>query len=246
MQPVSAPKALLGRWEGRLCGHERVAVAGRGGDLSSDLFRRGSKGAAPASTWGFSDPVVCSQPRRREEGPRGTWASLGQGRRLPGKLGPQSLARARCAPLAACLQVEQGTEGRCPKLLRSGLVASLSPRAPRRPCQGPAPAPTGDTLDGTVFSGDLPTEPSRVTASTSHPDLLGGWDAWAEASAPTSATEGTARRDRVPSPGGEAGRARRCGWGAPPGLLPRGLNPLREPCPWLPWLLALPIPRFSP
>uniref|UniRef100_A0A8D0P188 Cyclin-G-associated kinase n=1 Tax=Sus scrofa TaxID=9823 RepID=A0A8D0P188_PIG len=66
----------------------------------------------------------------------------------------------------------------------------------------PPPACSSDFLR----LGDLPTEPSRVTASTSHPDLLGGWDAWAEASAPTSATEGTARRDRVPSPGGEAGR----------------------------------------
>lgn len=29
-----------------------------------------------------------------------------------------------------------------------------------------------------------------MAASTSHPDLLGGWDAWAEAPAPTPATEG--------------------------------------------------------
>uniref|UniRef100_A0A8D0P0T1 Cyclin G associated kinase n=1 Tax=Sus scrofa TaxID=9823 RepID=A0A8D0P0T1_PIG len=50
----------------------------------------------------------------------------------------------------------------------------------------PPPACSSDFLR----LGDLPTEPSRVTASTSHPDLLGGWDAWAEASAPTSATEG--------------------------------------------------------
>lgn len=30
-----------------------------------------------------------------------------------------------------------------------------------------------------------------MTASTSHPDLLGGWEAWAEAPAPAAAAEGT-------------------------------------------------------
>ncbi|XP_049742474.1 cyclin-G-associated kinase isoform X1 [Elephas maximus indicus] len=42
--------------------------------------------------------------------------------------------------------------------------------------------------------GDLPAEPSRMTASSSHPDLLGGWDTWAEAAAsvpaPKPAAEG--------------------------------------------------------
>uniref|UniRef100_A0A8C3W441 Cyclin-G-associated kinase n=1 Tax=Catagonus wagneri TaxID=51154 RepID=A0A8C3W441_9CETA len=50
----------------------------------------------------------------------------------------------------------------------------------------PPPACSSDFL----HLGDLPTEPSRVTASASHPDLLGGWDAWADAPAPASATEG--------------------------------------------------------
>ncbi|XP_031295099.2 cyclin-G-associated kinase isoform X2 [Camelus dromedarius] len=35
--------------------------------------------------------------------------------------------------------------------------------------------------------GDLPAEPSRTTASAPNPDLLGGWDAWAEAPVPTPA-----------------------------------------------------------
>lgn len=47
-----------------------------------------------------------------------------------------------------------------------------------------------------VSIGSLPAEPSKVTASSSHPDLLGGWDAWAEAAVPTpapmSAAEGKA------------------------------------------------------
>ncbi|XP_007953955.1 cyclin-G-associated kinase [Orycteropus afer afer] len=41
---------------------------------------------------------------------------------------------------------------------------------------------------------DLPAEPSRMTASSSHPDLLGGWDTWAGATAsmpaPKPAAEG--------------------------------------------------------
>lgn len=40
--------------------------------------------------------------------------------------------------------------------------------------------------------GDVPAEPSRISTSASHPDLLGGWDSWAEAPAPAPATEGTA------------------------------------------------------
>ncbi|XP_059963434.1 cyclin-G-associated kinase isoform X3 [Mesoplodon densirostris] len=46
--------------------------------------------------------------------------------------------------------------------------------------------------------GDLPAEPSKMAASTSHPDLLGGWDAWAEAPAPVPAAEGP-----FISPGGQ-------------------------------------------
>ncbi|XP_046512108.1 cyclin-G-associated kinase isoform X1 [Equus quagga] len=50
----------------------------------------------------------------------------------------------------------------------------------------PPPACSPDFL----HLGDLPAEPGKMAASTSHPDLLGGWDAWAEAPAPTPATEG--------------------------------------------------------
>ncbi|XP_053778598.1 cyclin-G-associated kinase isoform X2 [Desmodus rotundus] len=50
----------------------------------------------------------------------------------------------------------------------------------------PPPACSTDFLQ----LGDVPAEPSRVTASASHPDLLGGWDTWAEAPAPTPAMEG--------------------------------------------------------
>ncbi|KAB0398243.1 hypothetical protein E2I00_008833, partial [Balaenoptera physalus] len=59
----------------------------------------------------------------------------------------------------------------------------------------PASAPSART---TVPAGDLPAEPSKMTASTSHPDLLGGWDAWAEAPAPAPAAEGP-----FVSPGGQ-------------------------------------------
>lgn len=45
-----------------------------------------------------------------------------------------------------------------------------------------------------LLAGNLPAEPSKVTASSSHQDLLGGWDAWAEAAVPELASEG-----RVPA-----------------------------------------------
>ena len=50
----------------------------------------------------------------------------------------------------------------------------------------------GDAPDSVaIFPGDIPAEPSKMTASASHPDLLGGWEAWAEAPAPAPASEGT-------------------------------------------------------
>ncbi|XP_053528240.1 cyclin-G-associated kinase isoform X2 [Artibeus jamaicensis] len=51
-----------------------------------------------------------------------------------------------------------------------------------------APPPTCST--NFLQLGDVPAESSRMTASASHPDLLGGWAAWADAPAPTPATEG--------------------------------------------------------
>uniref|UniRef100_A0A5F8A4R1 Cyclin-G-associated kinase n=1 Tax=Macaca mulatta TaxID=9544 RepID=A0A5F8A4R1_MACMU len=53
----------------------------------------------------------------------------------------------------------------------------------------PPPSSSADFL----HLGDLPGEPSKMTASSSNPDLLGGWAAWTEtaasAVAPTPATE---------------------------------------------------------
>ncbi|XP_063664615.1 cyclin-G-associated kinase isoform X41 [Pan troglodytes] len=55
----------------------------------------------------------------------------------------------------------------------------------------PPPSCSADFL----HLGDLPGEPSKMTASSSNPDLLGGWAAWTEtaasAVAPTPATEGS-------------------------------------------------------
>ncbi|XP_063475416.1 cyclin-G-associated kinase isoform X15 [Symphalangus syndactylus] len=62
----------------------------------------------------------------------------------------------------------------------------------------PPPSCSADFLQ----LGDLPGEPSKMTASSSNPDLLGGWAAWTEtaasAVAPTPATEGP-----LFSPGGQ-------------------------------------------
>ncbi|XP_004432258.1 PREDICTED: cyclin-G-associated kinase [Ceratotherium simum simum] len=62
----------------------------------------------------------------------------------------------------------------------------------------PPPACSADFL----HLGDLPAEPSKMAASTSHPDLLGGWDAWAEAPAPAPATEGPFPPGGQPAPSG--------------------------------------------
>ncbi|KAM5283690.1 cyclin-G-associated kinase isoform 4-T4 [Hipposideros larvatus] len=50
----------------------------------------------------------------------------------------------------------------------------------------PPPACSTDFLQ----LGDVLAESSKMPASASHPDLLGGWDTWAEAPAPTPAPEG--------------------------------------------------------
>lgn len=55
------------------------------------------------------------------------------------------------------------------------------------PCTHSAPPPSCAAF---LPLGDLQVEPSKVTASSSHPDLLGGWDAWAEATVPGPAPEG--------------------------------------------------------
>ncbi|XP_032488329.1 cyclin-G-associated kinase isoform X4 [Phocoena sinus] len=68
------------------------------------------------------------------------------------------------------------------------------------PASFPATHSAPPLARGTNFLhlGDLPAEPSKMIASTSHPDLLGGWDAWAEAPAPAPAAEGP-----FVSPGGQ-------------------------------------------
>lgn len=39
-----------------------------------------------------------------------------------------------------------------------------------------------------LLPGDLSAEPNKVIASSSHPDLLGGWDTWAETAMPGPAS----------------------------------------------------------
>lgn len=67
---------------------------------------------------------------------------------------------------------------------------SDSPAAPSAsfPSTHSAPPPACST--DFLQLGDVLAESSKMTASASHPDLLGGWDTWAEAQAPTSAPEG--------------------------------------------------------
>ncbi|XP_021507491.2 cyclin-G-associated kinase isoform X1 [Meriones unguiculatus] len=49
-----------------------------------------------------------------------------------------------------------------------------------------APPPSCSTTF--LHLGDLPAEPSKVIASSSHPDLLGGWDTWADTAVPEPAS----------------------------------------------------------
>uniref|UniRef100_A0A8C8WTT6 Cyclin G associated kinase n=1 Tax=Panthera leo TaxID=9689 RepID=A0A8C8WTT6_PANLE len=69
----------------------------------------------------------------------------------------------------------------------------LNPEPPAAPTSFPsthsAPPPACST--DFLHLGDIPAEPSKMTASASHPDLLGGWEAWAEAPAPAPASEGS-------------------------------------------------------
>ncbi|XP_045690127.1 cyclin-G-associated kinase isoform X3 [Phyllostomus hastatus] len=68
------------------------------------------------------------------------------------------------------------------EFLNADALAAPSPPFPSTH-SAPPPACGTDFLQ----LGDVPAEPSRVTASASHPDLLGGWAAWADAPAPAPA-----------------------------------------------------------
>ncbi|XP_073898889.1 cyclin-G-associated kinase isoform X3 [Castor canadensis] len=78
--------------------------------------------------------------------------------------------------------------------------STVASGSPAFPSTHSAPPPACSTTF--MQLGDLPAEPSKVTTSSSQPDLLGGWDTWAEAAvpgpAPTPSTEGA-----LFSPGGQ-------------------------------------------
>ncbi|ELW69765.1 Cyclin-G-associated kinase [Tupaia chinensis] len=87
-----------------------------------------------------------------------------------------------------------------PDLFGEFLNADSTAAQPAFPSTHSAPPPSCST--NFLHLGDLPAEPSKMTASSSHPDLLGGWDAWAETAVPgpasLPATEGP-----LFSPGGQ-------------------------------------------
>ncbi|XP_066892972.1 cyclin-G-associated kinase isoform X4 [Kogia breviceps] len=107
------------------------------------------------------------------------------------------------------------------------------------PASFPATHSAPPLARGTDFLhlGDLPAEPSKMTASTSHPDLLGGWDAWAEAPAPASAAEGS---PAAPAPGGFGPKT------VPPPKASGSWQMSRPPAQGTPWPpQAKPTPRAS-
>ncbi|CAK6433374.1 unnamed protein product [Pipistrellus nathusii] len=76
-----------------------------------------------------------------------------------------------------------------PSLLGEFLTSdSLATPPVSFPSTHSAPPPACST--GFLRLGDMPAEPSRMAASASHPDLLGGWDSWAEAPGPAPASDG--------------------------------------------------------
>ncbi|XP_068399727.1 cyclin-G-associated kinase isoform X3 [Eschrichtius robustus] len=107
------------------------------------------------------------------------------------------------------------------------------------PASFPATHSAPPLARGTDFLhlGDLPAEPSKMTASTSHPDLLGGWDAWAEAPAPAPAAEGS---PAAPAPGGFGPKT------VPPPKASGSWQMSRPPAQGTPWPpQAKPTPRAS-
>ncbi|XP_028359663.1 cyclin-G-associated kinase isoform X2 [Phyllostomus discolor] len=136
----------------------------------------------------------------------------------------------------------------CPKpdLLGEFLNAdALAAPSPPFPSTHSAPPPACGT--GFLQLGDVPSEPSRVTASASHPDLLGGWAAWADAPAPApAATEGPFCPGAQPAPPGPpAGQTKAQSLdpfadlgdlssslqGSPGGFAPGGFGPKAAPPP---------------
>ncbi|XP_032488328.1 cyclin-G-associated kinase isoform X3 [Phocoena sinus] len=110
------------------------------------------------------------------------------------------------------------------------------------PASFPATHSAPPLARGTNFLhlGDLPAEPSKMIASTSHPDLLGGWDAWAEAPAPAPAAEGS---PAAPTPGGFGPKA------VPPPKASGSWQMSRPPAqgaPWPPQAKPTPIASVQP
>lgn len=111
---------------------------------------------------------------------------------------------------------------------------------------GPHRAPRGQTAHY-FLPGDVPAELSKVTASASHPDLLGGWDAWAEAAAPTPAAEGpffspggqpapagppaSQTKPQSLDPFADLGDLSTSLQGSPAGFVPGGFGPKATPLP---------------
>nr|XP_045017415.1 cyclin-G-associated kinase isoform X3 [Jaculus jaculus] len=88
-----------------------------------------------------------------------------------------------------------------PDLFGEFLNPDCATASPAFPSTHSAPPPSCNTAF--LHLGDLSAEPSKVVASSSHPDLLGGWDAWAEATVPGMAPTPAAEGARF-SPGGQS------------------------------------------
>ncbi|XP_051696300.1 cyclin-G-associated kinase isoform X1 [Oryctolagus cuniculus] len=142
-----------------------------------------------------------------------------------------------------------------PDLFGEFLASDPVATSPLFPSTHSAPPPSCST--DFLHLGDLPAEPGKMTSSSSHPDLLGGWDAWAEASvpgpAPTPAAEGplfsaggqpgpqaTRTKPQNLDPFADLGDLSSGLQGAPAGLPPGGFIPRAAPSPRGAWQTSRP------
>lgn len=148
---------------------------------------------APGAPPSNADLLSCllGAPEAAPEGPPGDLLSGETPLLFPSPASATSGPSAAADPFDPLLLTSDPDSQPCSKpdlfgeFLNSDSVAAPSASFPSTH-SAPPPACSTDFLQ----LGDVPVEPSKMTASASHPDLLRGWDDWAEAPAPTPAAEG--------------------------------------------------------
>uniref|UniRef100_A0A8C5V235 Cyclin G associated kinase n=1 Tax=Microcebus murinus TaxID=30608 RepID=A0A8C5V235_MICMU len=121
----------------------------------------------------------------------------------PGRKGPP-----RSDPFDPLLLPSDSDTQPCSKPDLFGEFLNATPPAFPSTHSAPPPSCSADFL----HLGDLPVEPGKMTASSSHPDLLGGWGTWAEAAAPGPASAPTTEGPPFSSGGQAAPSGPQASW----------------------------------